>query len=233
MATEDPDYSDCTPEPDCKADSMDTSEKMPDNPSNTITKMECDSSSEIDPEKALEFKNKGNDAFKSQEYESALELYSKSLRYNPNNAQTLSNRSAVYLQLKDYIKAMEDANLAIKIEESFVKSYFRLAKCHVASGNIVQAKVMFEKALALHPGNQCTINEITNCDFLMSCQEKYERAFEKGNFREVMFYINQVRSYSKYDAVDPLLRIGAKFGYRGGGGVVPNEYPIPINCKLI
>ena len=158
--------------------------------------MECDN--ELDLEKALDFKTQGNNAYKEQRYENAKELYTKSLQFNPNSAVTLSNRSAVYLHFKEYIQAIEDANQAIRVDPDFVKSYFRLGKCHVATGNLVQAKVMFEKALASEPNNQSTLKEINNCDRLISTQSKCEKAFEDSNFRESIYYIGQVSNEYAY-----------------------------------
>ena len=154
--------------------------------------MECQSSVKIDSEKALEFRTKGNEAFKNNEFDTAMDLYTQSLHHDPTNAKTLSNRSAVYLHLKEYVRAQEDANQAIRLDSSFVKSYFRLGRCHVATGNLAQAKVMFEQALTLEPTDQGTKNEVKNCEALMSHQAKYEKAIEDSDFREAIFYIGQV-----------------------------------------
>ena len=160
---------------------------------NNNSEMECDNG--LDLEKALEFKIQGNTAFKEQQYENAKELYTKSLKLNPNSAITLSNRSAVFLHFKEYTQAIEDANQAIRVDPDFVKSYFRLGKCHVATGNLVQAKVMFEKALSSEPNNQSTLKEIITCGKLISDQSKSDKAFEDSNFRESIYYIGQVSEY--------------------------------------
>ena len=162
------------------------------NHSNNIVNMECDSLNGTDSEKAFEFRTKGNEAFKNQDFDSALDFYTQSLRHEPNNAKTLSNRSAVHLQLKDYTRALEDANRAIRTDSSFVKSYFRVGKCHVANGNLSQAKAMFERAETLEPNDRCTKNEISNCDYLIAHQAKYEKAIGNSDFREAIFYIGQV-----------------------------------------
>ena len=167
-------------------------EEQENNLGNNVSNMEWESSLEIDPEKALKFKTEGNEAFKNQNFDSAMECYTKSLRHDPNNAKTLSNRSAVYFHFKEYMRAQEDANQAILLDSSFVKSYFRLGKCHVASGNLTQAKVMFEKALSFEPNNQGTLNEVKNCKALLNSQAKYEKAIEDCDFREAIYYIRQV-----------------------------------------
>lgn len=167
------------------------------------SQMECDNG--LDLGKALDFKTRGNEAFKEQRYEDAKELYTKSLRCNPNSAVTLSNRSAVYLHFKEYKQAIEDANQAIRVDPDFVKSYFRLGKCHVATGNLVQAKVMFEKALSSEPSNQSTLKEINNCDKLITIQSKSDKAFEDSNFRESIYYFGQVSNEYTYIASQMLL----------------------------
>lgn len=61
------------------------------------------------PQLATEFKNKGNEAFKAQKYEEAIELFTKAIENNPNDHVFFSNRSGAYLNNGDHGKALEDA----------------------------------------------------------------------------------------------------------------------------
>lgn len=65
-------------------------------------------------EQAIEFKNKGNEAFKAQRYAEAIEYFSKAIQCNPNDHVFYSNRSGAYLNNKQYQEALDDAETCIK-----------------------------------------------------------------------------------------------------------------------
>ena len=60
-------------------------------------------------------KNKGNEALKSNDIKEALEYYTKSIEYDPTLAAAFCNRSLIHLKLKNFGKAIEDANKAISL----------------------------------------------------------------------------------------------------------------------
>lgn len=51
---------------------------------------------------ATEYKNKGNEAFKGQRYQEAIELFTKAIECNPNDHVFYSNRSGSYLNNGQY-----------------------------------------------------------------------------------------------------------------------------------
>ena len=50
-----------------------------------------------------------------------------SLQADPNNHSVYSNRSAIYMTLNEYSKALEDAESSVKIDPTFAKGHFRVA----------------------------------------------------------------------------------------------------------
>ena len=50
-------------------------------------------------EKANEFKNLGNEAFKNKKYEESIEYFTKAIEINPNDHVFYSNRSGAYASL--------------------------------------------------------------------------------------------------------------------------------------
>ena len=51
-------------------------------------------------------KNKGNDAFKNQRYEEAIDFYTKAIELDSSDVSFYSNRAACYLNLKKYDEAL-------------------------------------------------------------------------------------------------------------------------------
>jgi stress-induced-phosphoprotein 1 len=58
-------------------------------------------------------KDLGNEEFKQKNYEKAIEHYTKAIEDNPVDHTIYGNRSASYHNLKNYDKALEDAEKCI------------------------------------------------------------------------------------------------------------------------
>ena len=56
--------------------------------------------SEADKRAAEDHKNKGNNSFKSRNFQEAIDHYSNAIKLNPKESAYYSNRAACYLQLK-------------------------------------------------------------------------------------------------------------------------------------
>lgn len=57
-------------------------------------------------DKAAEFKAKGNDAFKAQKWEEAIQFFSQAIECNPNDHVFWSNRSGSYCNIGQYQQAL-------------------------------------------------------------------------------------------------------------------------------
>jgi len=95
----------------------------------------------LNPEEALEFKNKGDDAFRNGKWPDAIKFYSESLKRNPDNEKVYNNRSTAYCKLMAWGPALKDAETAIALAPTWSKPYLRKAK-------IEQAVQKYHKALA-------------------------------------------------------------------------------------
>ena len=72
-------------------------------------------------EKANEFKDQGNAAFRDGKYEDAIRFYSKAMILTPNDHLLFSNRALAYYQNEQYSFALEDSNSVVRIAPEFVK----------------------------------------------------------------------------------------------------------------
>lgn len=78
----------------------------------------------LDPTKAQQLKNQGNQAWRSGDVSLALKFYVDALYFDPFAPEIYRNRAAAYVSLKMYEAAIKDADQAIQLDNS-VKSHFR------------------------------------------------------------------------------------------------------------
>lgn len=76
-------------------------------------------------EKADEFKVRGNNCVKSEQYQKAIHYYTEAIRLNKFEPIYFSNRALCYLKLKRFAECIEDSTIAIGLDENCVKAYYR------------------------------------------------------------------------------------------------------------
>lgn len=80
-------------------------------------------------------------------------IISQALEVSPGNAIILGNRSACYLAVGQPEKAEGDARLALSIEPTFVKCYFRLATALKARSAVKEAIAIIDLGLLQDPSS--------------------------------------------------------------------------------
>lgn len=89
----------------------------------------------------MSLKDQGNEFFKSGKYLKAAALYTQAIKQDPSNPTLYSNRAAALLQLDKLNKALDDAEMTIKLKPQWEKGYFR-------KGSILEAMKRYDDALA-------------------------------------------------------------------------------------
>jgi len=82
--------------------------------------------------KAVEAKQKGNEAFGKENFQEALKQYNLAIKADPKDATFWSNRCATYLKLNKPKEALDDAEQTIKVDPKWPKGYLRKASALVA-----------------------------------------------------------------------------------------------------
>ncbi|XP_057325987.1 stress-induced-phosphoprotein 1 [Microplitis mediator] len=113
----------------------------------------------IPPEKreAIAEKQKGNDAYKKKDFETALSHYHKAVELDPTDITYLLNIAAVYFEQKEYQKCIEQCEKAIDIGREnradfklIAKAFTRIGHSYEKMSNWRQAKVYYEKSMSEH-----------------------------------------------------------------------------------
>ncbi|KAI1911381.1 Hsp90 cochaperone [Ophidiomyces ophidiicola] len=98
-------------------------------------------------------KAEGNKAFAAKDFDLAVEKFSAAIELDPSNHVLYSNRSGAYASLKNFAKALEDANKTTEIKPDWPKGWGRKGAALHGSGDLVGAHDAYEEALKLDPSN--------------------------------------------------------------------------------
>jgi tetratricopeptide (TPR) repeat protein len=118
---------------------------------------------------SLTHKDLGNAAFKTGEYESAIEHYTRSLQEDGETAVAYANRSMSYLKLERWAEAERDASAALKIDVSYLKAHQRRGVARRRLGKFLEATMDYENALLLEPNSKVLREDRA------ACKSAYER----------------------------------------------------------
>nr|ACI69797.1 Mitochondrial import receptor subunit TOM34 [Salmo salar] len=80
--------------------------------------------------KALCLKEEGNALVKKAEYKKAIEKYTQSLKHNPSEITTYTNRALCYLSVKMYKEVVRDCEEALQLDSANIKALYRQAQAH-------------------------------------------------------------------------------------------------------
>jgi len=132
----------------------------------------------INPDLALEEKNKGNEAYQRGDFPTALKHYTEAIKRNPEDAKLYSNRAACYSKLMEFRYALEDCDKCIKVDPTFVKGYIRKGTALMALHDPMRAMKSFEEALRLDPNSSEALDGIRQAN--AACDQDPSKAKEKA-----------------------------------------------------
>ena len=102
-------------------------------------------------QQATEAKLLGNQHFRNKQFALALAQYSLALTLTPSNPVLLLNQSAGRHALGDYVGALEDADLALKLDPGREKAFVRKARALESLQRFPEARVAMEDCVKANP----------------------------------------------------------------------------------
>lgn len=164
------------------------SSKMETEPPTTSTKKETSKPNE-QPKKATTTttteltpaeteKEKGNEAYKKKDFETALNHYNKATEFDPKNMTYYTNRAAVYFEQKRWDDCLKECEQAIEVgrenkaDYKFIaKAYARMANVKTQEKDYVAALKFYDSSLSEHR-NQEIITKRQEVEKIVKEQEK-------------------------------------------------------------
>jgi len=110
--------------------------------------------SEEDRNEADKMKGEGNELMRSENFEKAIEMYSKAIELDSSNQVFYCNRAAAHSKLNNHYAAIEDCKRAIDMDPKYGKAYGRMGLAYSSVDRHKEAVECFEEALKLEPDNE-------------------------------------------------------------------------------
>ena len=99
-------------------------------------------------------KEKGNEFFRSKEFEAAIRCYSKSIALDDSSAILYSNRAMALIRIADFTRAMEDCNRALVLDPTYTKALARRGTIHKHCRRSLEAMNDFATCMIQKPDNK-------------------------------------------------------------------------------
>jgi transitional endoplasmic reticulum ATPase len=98
-----------------------------------------------------EYHNLGNDYYKINEFDKAIEHYNKALEIRPDLLETYFNRGLAYTRKQMYDKALEDLTKVIELNPNLAEAYYTRGLIHEYKMDYDRAIGDYDKALEVDP----------------------------------------------------------------------------------
>ncbi|KAF8094723.1 hypothetical protein N665_0354s0012 [Sinapis alba] len=113
---------------------------------------------------AEEMKNQANEAFKGHKFSNAIDLYTKAIELNGNNAVYWANRAFAHTKLEEYGSAIQDASKAIEVDPKYSKGYYRRGAAYLAMGKFKDALKDFQQVKRICPNDPDAARKLRECE---------------------------------------------------------------------
>lgn len=159
---------------------------------------------------AEEAKQRGNELFKNAKYREAVQVYTEALAHEPTSDVLLLNRSAAYMALNEYAKALADSERVVQLQapEPSAKALLRLSKCQLGRGEPEQAMRTLTPLLAHTAGTDAEQKQAHDVDLQAREMQRHLTTIDaycrEKNWTLASIALDQAQSIMKLtDATSP------------------------------
>ncbi|KDR14610.1 stress-induced-phosphoprotein 1 isoform X1 [Zootermopsis nevadensis] len=142
----------------------------------------------IDPVKAEEEKEKGNELFKNGDYATAVKHYTEAIKRNPDDPKYYSNRAACYTKLAAFDLGLKDCEKCVELDPKFIKGWIRKGKFLQGMQQHGKALSAYQKALELDSTNSEALEGYRSCTVAVNSnpEEVRKRAMGDPDVQAIM-----------------------------------------------
>ena len=94
--------------------------------------------------------------------------------------------------MKEFNRAIEDCEEALKVNPLFARAFSRLFKCYLSLGQLQTAKEQLDKAKELDPADQNIQKDVKTLENVQNFERVVSRHLEKGDYDTALNYIDQI-----------------------------------------
>eukprot|EP00961_Rhodomonas_salina_P104688 1409208-Rhodomonas_salina.2 len=105
----------------------------------------------------------GNEEFVKENWQAALQSFSKACELNPQQPDYLLHKAAALSKLSRHGEAIVVCDEAIKLDPKSAKAFLRKGMALLNSGNGDQARVVLEQGAAIDPDNKSFASWLKKC----------------------------------------------------------------------
>lgn len=128
-------------------------------------------------EEAMVLKEKGNEAFKAQDWANAVEYYTKAIDLFAEEPSFFTNRAQANIKQEMYGLAIQDATHAIDLDPNNVKAYYRRASANTAILHHRDALRDWKMVVKKAPNDQTAKLKVIECDKIVK-RDAFLKAIE-------------------------------------------------------
>lgn len=160
--------------------------------------------------RAEQLKADGNALFKGGKYAEAADRFTQGLQFDPTNAVLYSNRSACYSHLRQWDKALEDANRCLQYRPEWPKGHARRAAALHGYGFLEKALEAYRAAYETDPENPQYLATVEAINKDIERRDKKEKAtefrtkakeqYDKGDYKGAAGYYKKAIEADETDA---------------------------------
>eukprot|EP01080_Neovahlkampfia_damariscottae_P003003 gene3003-5013_t len=169
----------------------------------------------FDKEVAQTYSEKAKIHFQKKKFSESIYYYTQSIKLDPSNPRTFSNRALCYIHQNLYQQAFDDLNVAISLDESWSKPVLQKAILLKKTGHEEEGKQCLTKSIDLSKKvNDSYIFLNTNSEtyFDFKTREKFKQDFVQNSLD---YYIADISTISNLCYI-PIDKFFKKFNYQFG-----------------